>query len=409
MPTPLNTPCHLFVLPWSSLELLGGVNQVVFSLAHAMQRSGKARPLVLVCDWDTPQPVWQMVHGVQTVSWRVRPLPTEAGIKEKLIFFAWMRRFMPAFERFCQTQKVATINLHYPGEVAFTLQGAVQRFRQPIPFVYSFHGSDIAHLQAAMPKIKAQWRALLLRADRIVVCSADLGRRVVQALGEGFSLQLIYNGIDVDSFSSPTAVGDNPQRMAGRIVLNVGKFVHLKGQDVLIRAFGLVARDYPDLQLVLVGETRSALAALQQLCEQEGIQKRVHFFTDVPHQQVAKFFDQAHIFCLPSRQEAFPLVLLEAGAFALPVVASNVGGISELIEDGVSGMLVAPENEAALAQCLRKLLDSPQLGKQMGAQLHLNVVANFSWTRALEQYMAPQLLPVQDSPELKGNRQEIKT
>ncbi|WP_027996343.1 glycosyltransferase family 4 protein [Simplicispira psychrophila] len=389
-------PCHLFVLPWS-LEALGGVNQVVISLAQAMYHSGSVRPLVLVCDWNAPQPVWQRVQGVQTVRWRIRSWPAQAGIKEKLAFLAWMWQFQPAFERFCQTYQVVAINPHSPGKTALTLHHAVRRFSQPVPFVFSFHGSDIEPLQTAPPAIKKHWRALLHQAQRIVVCSADLGRRVVQALGEDLPLQLIYNGIDTASFTGLPATARTAPHLAGRVILSVGKFIPLKGQDVLIRAFVPLAQEYADLQLVLVGASGNALAGLQQLCAQQGLQERVHFFVDVPHSQVAGFFQQAEIFCLPSRQEAFGLVLLEAGAFALPVIASNVGGIAELIEDRVNGLLVPAQEAAALTAGLRTLLDTPLLAQRLGAQLHHHVAAQFTWARTLEQYRAPRPLPAPDT------------
>ena len=366
------------------------MNQVVISLARAMHDAGGVRPLVLVCDWNAPQPVWQMVHGVQTVRWRIRPWPAQAGIKEKLAFLAWMWRFRPAFERFCHTNQVAAINPHYPGKSSLSLHYAVRRRSQPLPFIFSFHGSDIARLHEAQPAIKKQWRALLQQAQRIVVCSADLGRRVVQALGEDLPLQLIYNGIDTASFTALPAAASSAPHITGRIILSVGKFIPLKGQDVLIRAFAPLAREHPDLQLVLVGAAGNALVALQQLCAQEGLKERVHFFVDVPHSQVAGFFQQAQIFCLPSRQEAFPLVLLEAGAFALPVIASNVGGIGELIENEVSGLLVPAQDADALTQGLRKLLDAPSLAQRLGAQLHHQVGSQFTWTHTLEQYLAPR-------------------
>lgn len=285
-----NTPCHLFVLPWS-LEHLGGVNQVVISLAHAMLASDAVRPLVLICDWDAPRPVWEEMHGVQTVRWRIRPWPAQGATKERLAFLVWMWRFRSVFERFCQAHQVATINLHYPGSIAFTLDHAVQRFQRPLPFVFSFHGSDTVQLQESAPAAKAQWRAVLARADRLVVCSADLGDRVVQALGEGLPLQLVYNGIDAASFKAlPAAASTAPLHITGRVILTVGKFVALKGQDVLVRAFAQLAQNTPDLQLVLVGAHGNALEMLRQLCVKEGIQERVHFFIDVPHPQIAGFF-----------------------------------------------------------------------------------------------------------------------
>lgn len=397
MPPSHHTPCHLFVLPWS-LKHFGGVNQVVISLAHAMLASGAVRPLVLICDWDAHRPVWEEMHGVQTVRWRIRPWPAQGAAKEKMVFLAWLWRFQPMFAHFCQVQQVATINLHYPGSVAFTLDHAVQRLRRPLPLVFSFHGSDTVQLQEASPAARAQWRAMLARADRLVVCSADLGRRVVQALGEGLPLQLVYNGIDASSFKAlPEAASTAPQHIAGRVILSVGKFVALKGQDVLVRAFAQLAQNASDLQLVLVGADGNALQELRQLCVTEGLQERVHFFVDVPHPQVAWFFRQAHIFCLPSRQEAFGLVLLEAGAFSLPVIASSVGGIPELIKDRVHGLLVPADDVCALAAGLRMLLNDPQLGRQMAACLHQQIENRFTWTRTLEQYLAPRPLPAQDN------------
>ena len=371
---------------------------MVISLAHAMLESGTVRPLVLICDWDAPRPVWEEMHGVQTVRWRIRPWPAQSAIKEKLVFLAWMWRFRPVFERFCQAHQVATINLHYPGSIAFTLDHAVQRFQRPLPFVFSFHGSDTVQLQEAVPAVKAKWRAVLARADRLVVCSADLGSRVVQALGEGLPLQLVYNGIDTASFKALSeAASTAPQHVAGRVILTVGKFVALKGQDVLIRAFAQLAQSIPDIQLVLVGAHGNALEMLRQLCVQEAIQERVHFFVDVPHPQIAGFLKQACIFCLPSRQEAFGLVLLEAGTYSLPVIASRVGGIPELIEDRVHGLLVPADDVCALATSLRMLLGSPQLGRQMGDSLYQKVESRFTWTHTLEQYLAPRQLPTQDN------------
>lgn len=116
-----------------------------------------------------------------------------------------------------------------------------------------------------------------------------------------------------------------------------------------------------------------------------------------PTRRLPVFFKQAHIFCLPSRQEAFGLVLLEAGAYSLPVIASNVGGISELIEDRVNGILVPSDDVCALAASLRMLLGTPQLGRQMGDSLYQKVESRFTWTRTLEQYLAPRPLTVQDN------------
>ena len=80
-------------------------------------------------------------------------------------------------------------------------------------------------------------------------------------------------------------------------------------------------------------------------------------------------------------------MLLEAGAFGLPVVASRVGGIPEILTDGITGRLVAPDDPAELALCLRSLLDSPAASQEIGARLRQHVLSNFTWNVAHEKYV----------------------
>jgi glycosyltransferase involved in cell wall biosynthesis len=91
---------------------------------------------------------------------------------------------------------------------------------------------------------------------------------------------------------------------------------------------------------------------------------------------------------LPSRKESFGIVLLEAGAFGVPVIASRVGGIPEIIEDGITGLLVPAEDAVALAECMTSVLSSTDFAESMGARLRQHVEANFAWSSALEKYSA---------------------
>jgi starch synthase len=107
------------------------------------------------------------------------------------------------------------------------------------------------------------------------------------------------------------------------------------------------------------------------------------------------YFCRATLFSFPSRQEGFGLVLLEAGASSLPVVASRVGGIPEIIDDAVTGVLIEPDDPAALEHALRKLLGEPIAAQQLGERLHRRVSENFSWMNTLQRYeaLAPQFKP----------------
>jgi glycosyltransferase involved in cell wall biosynthesis len=261
--------------------------------------------------------------------------------------------------------------------------GALSTTFIPAPqIIVSFHGSDVTGLQYSAPVKLDFWREFLKRAHGVVVCSSSLGQRVSQLFG--FAPIVIHNGIDSVAFCNMAG----PQQAATRrTILSVGKFEVQKGQDVLIKAFASLVYDYSDLDLCLVGATASNLQPLRQLCVQLGIQHRVYFRPDVLHNDVARCFAVASIFVLPSRQEAFGLVLLEAGCLALPVVATAVGGVPEILEDGVTALLIEPNRSDKLALALRAILDDEVAAQAMGAQLRAHVVKNFSWINAHGHYV----------------------
>lgn len=378
---------YLFVLPWS-LEHAGGVNQVVIQLAQEMQRTGLFEPLILITDWDAVQPQWSVFQGLRTVRWRMRPYPFSANLKARLAYFLWQQQFGARFKKFCKENCVAVINAHYPTALIFIVENIARRLAKPIPLLLSFHGADLSAVADASAAEVAAWRALAQRVQANVVCSKDMQSQVQQILGENVVAYVIHNGIHASKFEGLVNVVQTPSTPSGRIVLNVGKFEYKKGQDVLIEAFARMKGQYDDLELVLVGATDQALPALQALCRHHNLGSRVHFFQDLPHDHMAVIFQKASIFVLSSRIEPFGLVLLEAGVFAIPVIASRVGGIPEILEDGNTGRLVPPDNPAALAECLCALLDDPITAQAMGLRLRQHVVSAFTWTQAHTKYVA---------------------
>ena len=187
--------------------------------------------------------------------------------------------------------------------------------------------------------------------------------------------------------------GDPPGVLPAEYVFCAATFETKKGQDVLIAAFARVAADFPALHLVLAGRSDGTLPGLRAQTAREGLAGRVHFHADVPHARVGTLFARARLFCLPSRDEPFGIVLLEAGACRLPVVASRVGGVPEVITDGEHGLLVPPDDPAALAHALKTLLADPQMGGRLAAALHERVRTRFSWRRAVDEYLRLAGLP----------------
>ena len=144
----------------------------------------------------------------------------------------------------------------------------------------------------------------------------------------------------------------------------VGRLDEIKRQDLLIRAFGAVRARFPEVHLLLVGDGPRR-DELRGLAEGLGLSDCVHFTGYQAEPE--KSLQAMDLFALTSRSEGMPLSVLEAWAAGLPVVASRVGGLPELIEHGQTGLLFAPDDETELARVLGELVAEPGGAEQIGA------------------------------------------
>lgn len=186
------------------------------------------------------------------------------------------------------------------------------------------------------------------RADLVAPVSEELAARL-RELAPRARMEVVPNVVDTDVFAPPTARAprDGPPRL-----LNVAELVDKKGQRFLLEALA----EIPDATLDVVGEGELREALLGQAREL-GIADRVRLLGGQPRERVAELMRAADLFVLPSLHENLPVVLIEAQATGLPAVASDVGGVAELV-DGEAGLLVPPGDPAALAAAIRRALDS---------------------------------------------------
>jgi glycosyltransferase involved in cell wall biosynthesis len=151
------------------------------------------------------------------------------------------------------------------------------------------------------------------------------------------------------------------------VIATVGNIRRVKGHDVFIKAAASVAAQFPEVSFNIAGEVLEPeyFVELQTLIRDLKLSDRFHFVGGVNN--LREYLSTADIFVLPSRSEGFSNAIVEAMAASLPVVATNVGGNTEAVTAGVSGLIVPSEDPAALAEAITWLLTDPSKAREMGA------------------------------------------
>jgi glycosyltransferase involved in cell wall biosynthesis len=268
--------------------------------------------------------------------------------------------------RLLRREKVDLVHAHQYTPFFYGLMARLL-YRRP-PLLFTEHGRHFPDYPR--PKRILANRLLLERRDRVV----GVGQAVRQALirNEGIPADrvgVIYNGIDTTAFASPAA----SDRQAARIemgveadafvILLVARLDYLKDHATAVRTVKRLAQEQPKARLVLVGEGPEH-AKIQELVEQEQLGAQVRFLG--LRKNVAQLLGGADVFLLTSISEGIPLTVIEAMATGIPVVATRVGGVPEVIEDGQTGWLAPSGDDRALAGHLLCLANDVQLRMDMG-------------------------------------------
>jgi len=274
--------------------------------------------------------------------------------------------------RHLRSRRVDHVHAHFANVASDVARGAAgfgALVGKPLTWSFTMHGpTELADVTRFGLAGKA-------RDADAVVCISDFARSQLMALVDEEQwpkLVVVHCGVDPERFGPvDRASGDGPLE-----VLCVGRLVPEKGQALLVEAIAELVRRDVDARLTLVGDGPSR-AAIDRAVARLGLGERVRLAGSVGQDDILRHYADADVFCLPSFAEGVPVVLMEAMATELPVVTTRITGIPELVDDGVSGLLVRPGRVDELADALARLARDPELRRQLGTAGRKTVLEQF--------------------------------
>jgi sugar transferase (PEP-CTERM/EpsH1 system associated) len=295
------------------------------------------------------------------------------------------------------TRNLATLEAQIP---AWFLPG--------VKTVHGEHGRDVIDLEGKNRKYNLLRRFIRPMVGRYITVSQDLKGWLHQTIGVAEEkVYQIYNGVDQDRFfpAENKDLGLAPDGFLSDdsiVIGTVGRLAAVKDQTALIAAFALLLQSVPDyrarLRLIIVGDG-PLYDQLQRQVRQLGLEQSVWMAGD--RDDVADILRLFDLFVLPSLGEGISNTVLEAMATGLPIVATDVGGNPELVEDGVNGRLVPVSDQQTLASVMGQYIGQSDSLKAMGRNSLNKVTRQFNWNNTVAKYLA-----VYD--DLLGRKQETK-
>ena len=253
-----------------------------------------------------------------------------------------------------------------------------------IPYAVYFGGSDIPGANPSRykriyplitPLLKSIWRGAEFRT----VCSEDLAR-LGNMVDSTSDFLVVPNGVETNRFKPVERTSNSKVK-----ILFIGRLIPRKGFQRVVRALPRVNElTEKPFEIEVVG-TGEAQADLDKVASSLGVSELIHYVGTVPYDRLEKSYQYADIFVLTSLSEGMPSVILEAMGCGLPIVASDVGGNNELVEEGVNGYLIKGDDEEKLATDLAMLIDNDGKRKEMG-RISREKAMKYDWSVIMGKY-----------------------
>lgn len=313
--------------------------------------------------------------------------------------FEYMPQFVDAFEAFCRHERICYPLIHTNYWLSAWI-GLQLKARHQIQLVHTYHSLGAVKYQITNQPAIAPIRLniekqILEQADCIIATSPQEQEYLRTLVSKQGNVKIIPYGTDVKTFHTiPKAEARAKLGLDGdeQIVLYVGRFDPRKGIETLIRASAQTkAFAEGNLKLVIVGGScpdridGQERNRIEQIVQETGLTERTLFAGQVKHNMLPFYYAAADVCVIPSHYETFGLVAIEAMACGTPVIASDVGGLKFIVLSEQTGLRVSPQDTAAFATAIDRLLTNKAWARQLGTCGSLQVNQQFSWTMIANQ------------------------
>lgn len=386
----------------------GGMNVYVRELAAALARAGVACDVFTRAWADGLPPVTTVEPGLRVHHVPAGPAaPVPRGVLPALVP-EFTERVLAAMASGEQHEPYEAVHANY---WLSGIAGHAIKHELDLPLVSTFHTLDRVkaelvpeEVEADMPHRRAEAEAAVIACSDAVLASCTVEADQIAELygADPARIEVVAPGVD-HAFFGP---GHRPQArralglpLDGTLLVAVGRIQPLKGTDVAVRTLAELARAHPGrpvrgepYRLVVVGGPSGprgvdAYKGLMGLASDLGVADRVTMVDPQPHELLSTYYRAADACLVPSRSESFGLVALEAAACGTPVVASNVGGLTTLVDHGRTGYLVDEPDPAAYAGHVRRLVAEPLLAERLSTASVLRA-RRYTWRDAASALLA---------------------
>ncbi len=293
-----------------------------------------------------------------------------------------------------QKHQLDIIHAHFSLPPA-SLAGLWHAKQKNIPYMLTYHGDPQANYGSFSRRMSISLYSVflhnkLLSCAKVIVSPSEYYIDESRFLGKyRDKIAVIPNGINVKDFDTQCSKEECKEKLGlpldKKILLFFGYLSPYKGPDILVRAMPKILKNVPDTELVFVGKGVMR-DELEMLSKRLGAEKNVKFAGFVKGSSKPFYYKAADVFVLPSimSTESFGIVNLEAMACGVPIVASKIGGIPDVVKDGENGLLVPPKDSDRLASAIIYLLENEDIMKKMGDN-GKDKVKDYSWKRVAEE------------------------